>query len=107
MFLATLLFAAALQQCGTYNGPADGAIHVCGHAYKLICTRSGSPSDCNAVAHGGTEVDHFEVRDENGRVLFERNASGEQIFTDIGCGSSKPHALVRTFFRVVCQPNRS
>jgi len=73
MFLATLLFAAALQQCGTYNGPADGAIHVCGHAYKLICTRSGSPSDC--YAHGAAEVDHFEVRDENGRALFVLSSS--------------------------------
>src|SRR5579863_3798748 len=49
MLLATLLFAAALQQCGTYNGPADGAIHVCGHSYKLVCTRSGSSSSATRL----------------------------------------------------------
>jgi hypothetical protein len=84
MLLATLLFAAALQQCGTDNGPADGAIHVCGHSYKLVCTRSGSSSDCHEVAHAPAEVDHFEVRDENDKVVFERSASGKQIFTDLG-----------------------
>jgi hypothetical protein len=84
MLLGTLLMAAALLQCNTYNGPADGAIHVCGHAYKLICTRSGSPSECNGTAGGPAEVDHFEVRDEQGRVVFERTVSGQQIFTDVG-----------------------
>jgi hypothetical protein len=88
MFAATLLFAAALQQCGRYSGPADGTIHVCGHSYKLVCTRSGSPSECTASAVGPAEVDHFEVRDEQGRVVFERSGSREQLFTGIGVSAS-------------------
>jgi len=84
MLLATLLFAAALQQCSPYTGPNDGAIHVCGHAYKLTCTRFGSPTDCEGNAHGHAEVDHFEVRDERGGVVFERNVSADQILTDVG-----------------------
>ncbi len=84
MHLAILLLAAALQPCSTYSGPDDGAIHVCGHTYRLICTRSGSPSDCVGTAGGPAEVDHFEVRDEHGRVAFERSVSDEQLFAGIG-----------------------
>ena len=88
MFLATVLFAAALQTCPSYTGPSDGAIHVCGHAYKLSCSLSGSLSPCQGSSHAPADVSHFEVRDEDGRTVFERNVSGEQRFTDVGISNT-------------------
>ncbi len=88
MFPATLFIAAVLWQCSPYTGPSDGAIHICGHAYKLTCTRSGSPSDCIGSALGPAEVDRFEVRDEQGRVVVEKSVSGDQVFTNVGVSST-------------------
>jgi hypothetical protein len=97
MFFASLLFAVGLQQCGPYNGPSDGAIHLCGHAYKVICTRSGSPADCEDSEAFPAQVNHFEVRDENGRIVFASSVSAGQLFTRIfisGAGyPGHPHLL--------------
>jgi hypothetical protein len=88
VFIVPLLLAATLQHCDSYSGPNDGAIHVCGHAYNLICTRSGFRSDCLEHRDSPAEVDHFELRDENNRVLFERSTSAGEFFEDVGISSS-------------------
>jgi len=81
MFVTTLLFAAILQQCPGYTGPVDGTIHSCGQAYRLICSRSGTPANCTEKR--GAEVDHFEVRDEHGQVAFEKSIHDDELFSDV------------------------
>lgn len=81
MLVTTLLFAAILQQCPEYTGPVDGTIHSCGHAYRLICSRSGTPANCSEKR--GAEVDHFEVRDEHGQVVFEKSIHDGELFSDV------------------------
>ncbi|MGB7129859.1 MAG: hypothetical protein WBD59_03565 [Candidatus Sulfotelmatobacter sp.] len=85
MFLAPLvLIAMALQQCASYTGPNDGALHVCGHAYKVDCSLAGSATTCIGSRAEPAESDHFEVHEIGGAVVFAKGLSGDQRFLDVG-----------------------
>jgi hypothetical protein len=89
MFLAPLVFIAmALQQCASYTGPDDGALHVCGHAYKVDCSLAGLVTDCIGSKAEPAESDHFEVHEIGGAVVFARSLSGDQRFLDVGISST-------------------
>jgi hypothetical protein len=89
MFPAPLVFIAiALQQCASYTGPNDGALHVCGHAYKVDCSLSGSATTCIGPRAEPAESDHFEVQEIGGAVVFARSLSGDQRFLDVGISST-------------------
>ncbi|MGA9527856.1 MAG: hypothetical protein WBS24_07065 [Terriglobales bacterium] len=85
MLLAPLVFIAmALQQCASYAGPNDGALHVCGHAYKVDCSLAGSATPCIGSKAKAAESDHFEVHEIGGAAVFARSLSGDQRFLDVG-----------------------
>jgi hypothetical protein len=89
MFLAPLMFVAmALQPCESYTGPNDGALHVCGHAYKVDCSLAGSVTDCIGSKAEPAESDHFEMRDISGAVVFAKGVLGDHRFLDVGLSSS-------------------
>src|SRR5208283_3188488 len=89
MLLAPLMFIAmAVQQCANYTGPDDGALHVCGHAYKVDCSLAGSVTDCIGSKAEPAESDHFEVREIGRAVLFAKSVSGDQRFLDVGISST-------------------
>jgi len=84
MLLVPVLLGMAFQPCAAYTGPTDGTIHACSHAYRLICTRSGAPTDCTGTqAFGPAVVDRFQILDETGHVIFERSSLGQELFTGI------------------------
>ncbi len=91
--LLPLITGLALALCAPYTGPADGAIHACGHAWRLICTLSGSPVPCSGTHAGGpAAVDQFQVLDENGQValtrgIFEPHTTAEELFTSVQISS--------------------
>jgi hypothetical protein len=87
MSVLPLLLGLAFQSfAGT--GALDGSVHVGGHAYRVVCSRSGSPTACVGSRAYPTAVDRFEVLDENNQVQFNQNASEGEIFTDVFEGST-------------------
>jgi hypothetical protein len=84
MLLALFLVAASLQQCPDYIGRDDGKLHTCGHAYKLVCSQFGVAKDCEGdMVSGPPAIDHFQVFDERGAVVFARNFP-RQTFANVG-----------------------
>jgi hypothetical protein len=82
------LFLGLAFQSFAGTGALNGSIHVGGHAYRLVCSRSGSPVACVGSRAYPTAVDQFEVLDENNQVQFNQNAAEGEIFTDVFEGST-------------------
>ncbi len=82
VLLPVFLAVTLLQQAADTRPPHDGALHLAGHAYRLSCTFEGESAPC--AAKGGVSVDHFEIRDETGRVQFEKDAPPDKPFSYVG-----------------------
>ena len=81
MTFTTLILLTLLSQAPTQSTPAV-TVQAGGHMYQLFCSREGeeiSASEtglCEKTESGG--VQHFEIRDEDGKPQFAEDAPGRQ-----------------------------
>lgn len=71
--LLTFFLAVALQQAASQKP-----------AYRLSCDSHGQSTDCSVcMACGGADVDHFEIRDDSGKVQFQADSSPGEPVADV------------------------